>query len=169
LTGGDKLSPINHDHDDHDDLKENRRQSARPVENSAADDDEERKKIKKEFERLTGNRWSRYDDAALDQLKEVPARQILNLLPAIHARAKNPIGNFAFFATSILREVSTAPAAQPRHHLRRRYEKLAADVASVNLGRDEMRPSDWVAALKARCAREGLQWDDDLANEILGL
>ena len=169
LTGDVKLSLINHDHDDHDDFKENRRQSAQPVENPAAEDDEERRKIKQEFERLTGKRWSRYDEAALDQLKGVSPARVLDFLPAIHARAKNPIGNFAFFATSILREVTTTLAVQPRNHLRRRYEALAAEIASVNLGRDDLRPSDWVAALKTRCAREGLQWDDDLANEILSL
>jgi hypothetical protein len=105
----------------------------------------------------------------MNQLQEVPTKRIIDLMPAIQTRAKNPIGNFAFFATSILREISIAPATQPRGHLRRRYETFAAEVAAINIGRSEFRPSDWIAALKARCLREGLQWDDDLANQVLGL
>lgn len=157
----------NKDHDDHDhDFKRNHHQSSTSTVN-LPDHEKETMMI---YKQITGKDWSKGDHTSYEsgQIASLPIEQIRDLMFTIHARAEQPIGSFKFFVTSIAKELSPA-GEQSRMSLKKRYEKFLAEIAAVNVGRSSYSISDHIYDLKNRCIREGVQWNDDIANEILNI
>jgi hypothetical protein len=152
----------NKDHDDDHDGKDNHHQSG-PVEIPP-----EMMRVADLYSELTGNEWTKADAAAFSRVAGIDPARLADLMVTIHARALEPIGRFAYFVTGVERELSPK-GEQSRAMLKKRYQALWREVAGRNVGRGDWPPSEMVADLKAAALREGLRWDDDAANEVLGL
>lgn len=139
-------------HDDHDDsIKESHHQS----------------EVMRIYADLTGKLWTKADTAHYERVKDIPVEKIELLMRLIHNRAGEPIGSFAFFATSILNELSPS-GQQSRAALKKKYEQFAREIAGANVG-GNLAPSERIYQLKSHCLRAGVAWNDDLANEVLGI
>jgi hypothetical protein len=159
-------------HDD-DLYRKNHHQTA-PVENSAKSSDSEAKSettmiISLLYEELTQRPWNNKDTRELQKLAHLPSQQIEQMVKTIHNRATEPIGSFAYFAKAIIAEQKASKATPPKNALKKKYEKLAKEIRSAYVGAQNVKPSDLIAKLKNCCLREGLDWNDDIANEVLGL
>jgi hypothetical protein len=171
---GSKLLPNKHDHDDDDWKRKNHHHDA-PVENSAnrakgdGAHDEATIIISSLYESLTGRRWTDKDTRELQKLTHISSGQIEQMVRTIHTRSTEPIGSFAYFSKSILSEVTTSKKNHNRTTLKKKYEKLAREIRSAYVGAQNFKPSDLIAKLKTRCAQEGITWNNDIANEVLGL
>jgi hypothetical protein len=141
-----------HDHDD--DSKNNHLQSAGAVTMI--------------YESLTGKRWTKADQKAYEQISHLPPEQVEQLMRTIHARASEPIGSFAFFVTGIQKELAGAGKAG-RAALRKKYERWIGEIRELHVGDRDYKTSDLIDDLKWRCSRDGVTWDDDVVNELLGL
>jgi hypothetical protein len=148
-------APIKERHD-HDLLKKDHRQSGTMT-----------SPISSLFEKLTGKEWSEADTKAFQQVAHIPIDRLEFLMRTIHNRAGNTIGSFAYFAKAILTEES-GPPQMSRAALKRKYEQFMKEIRSIHVGSNEWDPSDMVYLLKTKCAKEGITWNDDIANEILG-
>ena len=157
----------NKDHDDHDhDLKRNHHQSAARSSETTPHENE----TMMIYKQLTGKDWTKGDHTAYEtgQIAELDLEHLHDLMVTIHGRAEQPIGSFKFFATSIAKELAPS-GEQSRTALKKKYEKLAGEIAAAYVGKNDWNISDWIHALKTKCLREGVQWNDDIANEILKL
>lgn len=164
------LTPNKHDHDDHD-LKINHHQSA-TVENPSGSEkeahDETTMIVSSLYEKLTGRRWRASDSKALAGVKSIGAGQLEQAMRTIHARSAQPIGSFAYFAKAIQAE-REGKGTQPHAGLRKKYEKMIREIRALHVGSNDYRVSDLIHDLKSRCAREGVTWNDDIANDVLGI
>ncbi len=141
-----------HDHD----LKENHHhQSART-------------RVMMTFESLTGKKWSKADERALEQIDHIDESLVVDLMHTIQNRSSEPIKSFAYFAKSILDELAGPPAAgQGRNQIRTKLEKILAEIRNTHTGDQNFRISDLAYEAKKRCLREGIAWNDDVFNEII--
>jgi hypothetical protein len=128
---------------------------------------ETRTSIIRLYEQLTGRTWTTADWKSLDQISHVQDERLEFLMRTIHNRAGNTIGSFAYFAKAILTEES-GPPQMSKAALKRKYEQFAKEIRSIHVGSNEWDPSDMVFLLKTKCSREGITWNDDIANEVLG-
>jgi len=131
--------PNKHDHDDHDSLNPNHHQS----------------EVMKIYQELTGKSWTKGDRSQYKKVAGLELGQVEVLMRLVHARAGEPIGSFAYFASSILKELTPA-GQQSRALLRKKYEAYAKELAAVHLG-SERPPSERAADPKIKCLREGTQ------------
>jgi hypothetical protein len=141
---------------DHDDLKNTNHRHV-----------ETRTSIIRLYEQLTGRTWTTADWKSLDQISGISDDRLEFLMRTIHNRAGNTIGSFAYFAKAILTE-EAGPPQMSRAALKRKYEQFVKEIRSIHVGSNEWDPSDMVFLLKTKCSREGISWNDDVANEVLG-
>lgn len=134
-------------------------------------DEDHHRQVKKHFQHLTGKFWLPSRDGPFyAQVKHLPADRVMQLMTTINSRAPTPVGTFSYFAKSILDELSGNTPPQGRAQLRKRYERLISQMREARLGSsDDYLISEFIADLKDRCAREGIAWNDDIVNELLGL
>lgn len=157
------------DDDDHDDLKANHHQSEPAVESqNIAGRGEKMMIVAETYHELTGNRWTEFDEKQYREIGHFDPEKVADAMRAINSRAGQPIGTFAYFVKGIKAELSPQ-RRQSRALLKQRYDRFAREIAANRVGAGAQRPSDVIEALKSRCLREGLQWNDDLANEVLGI
>jgi len=162
------VSPNKHDDHDHDLKKTDHRQSAPPVENSGGRADGTMTIISDLYRELTGNSWTEFDERQFQEISHLDPEKTTEAMRAIHSRAGQPIGTFAYFVKGIRAELSPQ-GRQSKALLKQRYEKLARELAANRVGANDAKPSDLVDTFKNRCLQDGLHWNDDLANEVLGL
>ena len=121
------------------------------------------------YQSLTGKTWTKTDQAAYEKVKHLSIEQLDQLMRTIHNRSTEVIGSFAYFAKSILAETASGKENRSRAALKKKLEKMVAEVRALHAGTQNYQISDLIYDLKNRCAREGLIWNDDVANELLGL
>jgi hypothetical protein len=119
------------------------------------------------YRNLTGNEWTKTDERRYKTIQHIPLDQLEQHIRTIHARASERIGSFAYFAKAILAETSNTGKQSPTS-LKKKYTKMITELRSLHIGAGNYRLSDLAADLKERCAREGLRWDDDVFNDIVG-
>jgi hypothetical protein len=120
------------------------------------------------FESLTGKKWSKADERALEQIDHIEESLVVDLMHTIQNRSAEPIKSFAYFAKSILDELAGPPAAgQGRNQVRAKMEKILAEIRNTHTGDQNFRISDLAYEAKKRCLREGIAWNDDVFNEIV--
>ncbi|NLT65958.1 MAG: hypothetical protein GXX84_05085 [Acidobacteria bacterium] len=136
---------------------------AAPVENhrSAAPPRE----IRSAYERATGNRWSESDSEAYLQngIEKVPVVKVLSVLDTVARRTPAKINSFKYF----IKEIVSVPDPRNRAWQKRRLEKIVDRIRDNSVGRAGSL-SDFVEDVKHACAREGVQFDNDIFNELLG-
>lgn len=124
-------------------------------------------KIEMIYRSLTGNDWTSSDDRACQKLSVLNEDVVIDLMKAIHSRTTEPIGSFAYFVKAIEVEQSPGKGELSRKAMRVKYEKWMREIRSLHVGDNDFRISDMVYELKRRCIREGIRWDDDVANDVL--
>ena len=174
------VPPIKDDDDD-DELKENHHQSAAlsqispSVENhSSAAAPRERHEtaaehfalVRDAYERATGNQWKKSDSAAYNEnrLEKIPAEKIISALEAVTQRTPAKINSFRYF----LKEILALPDPRNRAWRRKQLEKIVRRIRHSSVGRAGYSWTDFVEDVKCACAREGLPFDNDIFNELVG-
>jgi hypothetical protein len=120
------------------------------------------------YTQLSGKKWTKRDDDDYRKVSILPLETILPIMRTVHQRAGAPIGSFAFFVTSIQKELAGG-GEQGRAALRKKYEKFVGEIRGLHVGDGNYRVSDLIHDLKTRCVRDGVSWDDDIANEVCGV
>jgi hypothetical protein len=152
--------------DDHDLSKKDHHQ-ARSVEGNKIDEMKQETMIM--YERLTGKKFNNTDELQYQKIRHLSISEILNLMQIVHQRAAQPIGSFAYFAKGILSEKeSLGKGIDSVAKMRTRYEKIVREIRSSYIG-GNLQISDLVFKVKTRVINEGMTWNDDVINEILGI
>ncbi|MEM4412708.1 MAG: hypothetical protein QXD59_00370 [Candidatus Caldarchaeum sp.] len=86
-------------------------------------------------------------------------------MTAVAERAPERINSFAYF----VREIAAAARPESRAALRRRLEQIVRRVRQLHVGAANYGIADLAEDVKRTCAREGIPFDPDLFNEIIGL
>jgi hypothetical protein len=147
-----------------------------PIKEKEIDSDKKenhhQRQVMKIFTELTGKPWTKADTASYQKVAEVPLEKLEFLMRRIQQRASAPIGSFAFFAASVQNELAAPASAQAAAGagsaagLKKKYQKFAAEIRAAYVG-GALSVSDLIYKLKGRCLRDGVPWNDDLANEVL--
>lgn len=148
--------PTDHDHD-HDDYD---------INHDRYRNDHHHQSVVKLYEELAGRRWTKRDDDDYEKIKNLNLDQIISLMRTVHNRPHGPIGSFNYFAKSILSEMKVQGGG--RAGLRKQYEKFLREIRQTYVG-SNLPVSELIDKLKTRCLRDGVAWNDDAANEALGL
>src|SRR5438093_3028943 len=122
--------------------------------------------VRAAYERATGNRWRKSDSEAYNEngLKKVPAEKIISALEAVARRTPAKINSFKYF----VREIVTLRDPRNRAWQKKQLEKIVRRIRDSSVGRTDYSQIDFVEDVKCACAREGLPFDNDIFNELVG-
>jgi DNA-binding Lrp family transcriptional regulator len=120
------------------------------------------------YQTLTGNSWSKRDQTAYEKVMDLSLGELEEKMRTIFNRSSEPIGSFAYFAKAILEE-SKDKGIDSRAKLKKRLTLMWNDIRNSKVGSQDTSLSDLVHDLKMRCINEGVQWNDDIVNEVIGL
>jgi hypothetical protein len=135
-----------------------------------ADDDDDPphlRKVKEIYARLTGNAWTAADTRAYREngIERYGVEHVEAVMSAVVERAPERINSFAYF----VREIVQAARPESQGARRRRLERIVRQVQQLHVGAANYGLPDLVEDVKRACAREGIPFDTDLFNEIIGL
>lgn len=153
--------PIKEDH--HDDSLKNRSSSKRD------DDDlfftEHFLKTKETYEKATNNRINKTDKEAYKKIKDVSLAVIEETIKVVRQRAETNPNSLNYFIKEILN--LSDPKSKTRTQQRKQLERIIKEVQSTYIG---SKPSvtDICESVKRRCISEGVVYDNDLFNKIMG-
>src|SRR5438093_12239356 len=122
--------------------------------------------VRDAYERATGNRWKKSDSEAYNEngLEKVPAEKIISALEAVARRTPAKINSFKYF----VREIVTLRDPRNRAWQKKQLEKIVRRIRDSSVGRTDYSQIDFVEDVKCACAREGLPFDNDIFNELVG-
>ena len=134
-----------------------------------ADDDDSPhlRKVKEIYTQLTGNAWTAADTRAYREngIEQYGLEHVEAVMAAVAERAPERINSFAYF----VREIAAAARPESRGARKRRLERIVRRVQQLHVGAANYGLADLVEDVKRACAREGVPFDTDLFNEIIGL
>lgn len=118
------------------------------------------------YERATGNRWNKSDSKTYTEngLRRVPAGKIISVIEAVTQRTPAKVNSLAYFVKEIL--ALTAP--RNRAWQKKQLEKIVRRTRDNSIGRAHYSTGDFVEDVKHACAREAVNFDNDLFCEIAG-
>jgi hypothetical protein len=121
--------------------------------------------VKAAYERATGNSWNKSDTEAYNEnrLENVLAGKIISVLEAVSRRTPAKINSFKYF----IKEIVAVPNPRNRAWQKRRLEKIVDRVRDISVGRSGQSTADFVEDVKCACAREGVQFNNDIFNELV--
>ncbi len=116
------------------------------------------------YERATGNRWNKSDSEAYYQhdLGNVSAEKILSVLDTVTHRTPAKINSFKYF----IKEIVAVPNPRNRAWQKKRLEKIVHRIRDNSVGRADHSEADFVEDVKCACDRKGVQFDNDIFNEL---
>jgi hypothetical protein len=143
---------------------ENHRSAAAPQE-IAENADRYFELVQAAYERATGNRWNKSDSDAYYQnrIENFPAAKVISVLEAVARRTPAKVNSFKYF----IKEIVAVPDPRNRAWQKKRLEKIVRRVQDNLVGSGETSAADFVEDVKCACAREGVQFDNDLFNELI--
>jgi len=132
---------------------------------SSAKSDDSLSIIKKVYKDLTKNTCTNQDTKNYQSLpKNLQTEDIIRYMRAISERIKKPIGSFAYFVKSILRELES-PKNKKTNVTKLR--KIAESIKTANIGGKSISTTDFIEQVKEIAAREGIPYTPDLLEEAL--
>lgn len=154
---------------------ERHRQSAEFVENhSGAAAPRERKDnsdeafllVRATYEKATGNRWNKADSEVYQQngIGKVSTEKIIASMEAVVRRTPTKINSFRYF----VKEILTLPDPRNRAWQKKRLEKIVHRIRDNSVGSGKYAMADLAEDVKCACAREGVIFDNDSFNELVG-
>jgi hypothetical protein len=122
--------------------------------------------VREAYEKATGNRWNQSDSEAYQQNKigDLPATKIISVLDAVVRRTPTKINSFKYF----VKEIIAQPDPRNRAWQKKRLEKIVHKIRDISVGRSGYSMADFVEDVKCSCAREGIAFDNDAFNELVG-
>jgi hypothetical protein len=123
-------------------------------------------RVRTTYERLTGNRWNQSDAEAYDKhrLDQFPAGMIVSVVEAVTQRIPFKINSFKYF----IREILAVPDGRNRAWQKKQLGKIVTRIRDCDVGRADYSSIDFLEDGKCACAREGVAFNDDLYNELVG-
>lgn len=116
------------------------------------------------YQSITSNQWTKKDDTAYQQIKNIPLDQISITIRQVLERAPQHPATLAYFVKEIL---SPTPVnAASRSARRAQMERIIREVRDAHQSINGYLLSNFVADVKEACAKEGVVFDNDLFNEI---
>jgi hypothetical protein len=117
------------------------------------------------YERATGNRWNKSDSEAYCQnaIENLPVQKIISAIETVTQRTPAKINSFKYF----IKEIIAVPDPRNRAWQKKRLEKIVCRIQDNLVGSDETSAADFVENVKCACAREGVQFDNDIFNELV--
>ena len=121
--------------------------------------------VQEAYERATGNRWNKSDSEAYcrNGLANVPVGRIISVLETVVRRTPAKINSFKYF----IKEVVAVPDPRSRAWQKKRLEKIVHRIRDNSVGCADISQADFVEDVKCACAREGIQFDNDIFNELV--
>jgi len=130
-----------------------------------AKDDDSLSIIKKVYKDLTKNTWTNQDTKNYQSLpKNLQTEDIIRYMRAISERIKKPIGSFAYFVKSILRELESP---KNKKATVTKLRKIAESIKTANIGGKPVSTTDFIEQIKEIAAQEGIPYTPDLLEEAL--
>jgi hypothetical protein len=122
--------------------------------------------VREVYEKATGNRWSQSDSEAYDQnsIANVPPAKIISIVETVVRRTPTKINSFKYF----VKEITAQPDPRNRAWQKKRLEKIVHKMRDISVGRGGYSITDFVDEVKCSCAREGIAFDNDTFNELVG-
>ena len=122
--------------------------------------------VRTAYEKATGNRWNKSDSEAYDEngIKRVPADKIISAIEAVTRRTPAKINSFNYF----VKEIVAVPDSRNRAWQKKRLEKIVRRIRDGTVGHAGYSAIDFLEDVKCACAREGVQFDNDIFNELVG-
>ncbi len=117
------------------------------------------------YQSITGNSWKKADQSAYEKIKQISLGIIEQGIRITFTRAATRPGSLAYFVKEILAIANPTPTQ--RGVRKRAMEQIIARVRELNTGA-QLPISEFAARVKAACAREGVLFDNDLFQEIIG-
>ncbi len=151
---------------DHDLVKKDHHQAQSAIENEEISKQKETMMI---YEKLTGKKFNQADETHFKKICHLELEEIASLMQIVHQRASQPIGSFAYFAKGILSETETAgKGIDSNAKLRSAYGKIIGEIKSLYIG-GNLPLSELIYKIKTKGIRDGLTWNDDIVNELMGI
>ena len=118
------------------------------------------------YEKVTGNRWNQLDSEAYDQNKiaNLSVSKTISILETVARRTPTKINSFKYF----VKEIIAKPDLRNRAWQKKRLEKIVHKIRDISVGRSGYSMADFVEDVKCGCAREGIAFDNDVFNELVG-
>jgi hypothetical protein len=118
------------------------------------------------YEKVTSNRWRNSGSDAYEENGpgKLPAQTIISPVEAVAWRTPAKINSFNYFVKELV-------ALQgPRNHAwqKKQLEKIVRRIRDTTAGHAGYSAIDFLDDVKCACAREGVQFDDDVFNELVG-
>ena len=145
-------------------LVENHTYAASPREKETAEQNFLR--VREVYEKATGNRWNQSDSEAYEQnsIAKVPPAKIISIVETVARRTPTKINSFKYFVKEITAKLDPCNRAWQK----KRLEKIVRRVRDISVGRFGYSMTDFVEDVKCSCAREGIPFDNDVFNELVG-
>jgi hypothetical protein len=140
--------PIKEDHD-HDDLKQDHQREVMMI-----------------YQHLTGNEWKQSDEQAYAKISTIPLDHIEQGIRLAKQRATSRPNSLNYFVKEITN--LARPSEQSKTQRRKALEKIVTRVRDRNVGAAPYRLSDLAEDVKCEAARDGVAFDNDLFNQIIG-
>ncbi len=122
--------------------------------------------VREAYENATGNRWSQSDSEAYKQhrIANVPPEKIISIVETVVRRTPTKINSFKYF----VKEITAQPDPRNRAWQKKRLERIVHKIRDISVGRGDYSMADFVEDVKCSCAREGVVFENDLFNELVG-
>jgi hypothetical protein len=155
--GHQRIAPVN--------CLENHSRAAAPRE-KAKTDERDLALVCAAYEKATGNRWNKSDTVAYEEnhLGRVPAAKIVSILEAVTRRTPTKINSLKYF----VKEILALPDGRNRAWQKKQLEKIIVRVRDCSIGRAEYSSADFREDVKCACVQEGVVFNDDIYNELVG-
>jgi hypothetical protein len=122
--------------------------------------------VRTAYEKATGNRWNKSDSQTYNEnrIERVPLDKIISVLEAVARRTPAKINSFNYF----LKEIVAIPDPRNRAWQKKQLEKIVRRIRDSTVGHDRYAAIDFLEDVKCACAREGVRFDDDIFNGLVG-
>lgn len=118
------------------------------------------------YERLTGNAWTAADSRAYadNRIADIPADRVVSALEAVSQRTPARVNSFNYFVKSI---VAADPPRNRAWH-RKQLDRIIRAARDKSVGLAGGTIADLAEDVKCACTREGVVFDNDLFNQLVG-
>ena len=94
----------------------------------------------------------------------LPVAKVISTVETVARRTPAKINSFIYF----IKEIVAVPDPRNRAWQKKRLEKIVHRIRDYSVGRADLSEADFVEDVKCACAREGVQFDNDVFNELVG-
>jgi hypothetical protein len=122
--------------------------------------------VRATYERVTGNQWSKSDSGTYAEhgLDRVPVERTISALEAVSQRSPVKINSFKYF----VKEITALPDPRNRARQKKQLGNIVRRIRDNSVGRADYSEIDFREDVKCACAHEGVRFDNDIYDELVG-